>query len=64
MTAYFCFKVWLHSRPGVGRTYYEGFVEIVATDETEAEQAARARLRRVHGHGDWHIDGIERRARR
>lgn len=56
---YFSFTVWTHSRPGIGRTYYEGKVDVRATDQEQAISVALGRLARIYGHRDWHIDRVD-----
>lgn len=35
------FRVQLHARPAIGRTFYEGYIDVVAVDEEAAARAAR-----------------------
>jgi len=58
------YRVWMRSRPAMGRTFYDGKVDVWAENDVEAEEEAVARAARVHGHRDWEIDRIERLAGR
>jgi len=55
------YRIHMHSRPAMGRTFYDGHVDVFAEDEDAATQAAIAKAARVHGHRDWIIEAIESR---
>lgn len=52
-------RVWMHSRPAMGRTFYDGKVDVEADDFDEAREAAISRAARIHGHRDWVVEKIE-----
>lgn len=55
------YRVWMHSRPAMCRTIYEGKVDVAAESMDEAIEEAISRAARVHGHRDWKIERVEPR---
>lgn len=53
------YRVWMHSRPAIGRTFYDGKVEVIADTVAEAIESAIDNAARVHEHRDWVIERIE-----
>jgi hypothetical protein len=49
----------MHSRPAMGRAFYEGKVDVNAENFDDATEEAIRRAARVHGHRDWAVDKIE-----
>jgi hypothetical protein len=54
------YRVWMHSRPAMGREFYEGKVDVRAENDEQAEEYAIQRAARVHGHRDWSVVKVER----
>lgn len=54
------YRVFMHSRPAMGRTFYDGKVDVRADDEDKAIEQAISRAARVHGHRDWKVERVER----
>lgn len=54
------YRVWMHSKPAMARTYYRGKVDVHGAPSVEAavEEAIR-RAARVHGHRDWIVEWVE-----
>jgi hypothetical protein len=48
------FRVWMYSRPGLCREFYDGYVMVVAEDKDRAIERAKDR-----GHRDWIVERIE-----
>lgn len=57
------YRVWMHSRAAMCRSYYEGKIDVAAESEDRAVEIAINRAARVHGHRDWVVDRIERDVR-
>ena len=57
------YRVWMYSRPAMCREHYHGKVDVVADDEEQAIERAKAAAARVHGHCDWVIERVEIRDR-
>ena len=55
------YRVWMHSRPAMCRTFYEGKVDVRAENDDEAIEVAISRAAGVHGHRDWKVERVERR---
>ena len=53
------YRVFMHSRPAMCRTFYDGKVDVRAESDDEAVEIAINRAARVHGHRDWVIEKIE-----
>lgn len=53
------YRVWMHSRPAVCRTFYDGYVDVVADNYQDAVRWAIDRAARVHGHRDFIVDNVE-----
>jgi hypothetical protein len=57
------YRVWLRSKPGMYEQY-GGYVDVVAPNAKQAEEAAFAKLRRTYpnrSRGMWVVKKIERR---
>lgn len=55
------FRVWMHTKPAMCRTFYDGKVDVVADSADAAVDEAIRRAARVHGHRDFVVDKIEPR---
>lgn len=57
------FRVWMHSVPSPGSTYYDGYVDVWATDEEDAKPKAKKELRRTtfpeRSDSSWVVDKVE-----
>jgi hypothetical protein len=53
------YRVHMESRPAIGRTFYDGHVDVHANDEGQAIDEATAKAAKVHGHRDWHVIRVE-----
>lgn len=57
----YSYRVFMQSRPAMGRTFYEGHSDVFAPNDVVAESLAINKVARVHGHHDWIITKIERK---
>ena len=53
------YRVWMHTRSAMCRTYYSGKVDVVADGYDEAAEKAIRAASRTHGHSDFAIDKVE-----
>jgi hypothetical protein len=52
------YDVYLHSRPAMGREFYEGNVIVEADHPEQAIERAIHKVYLVHGHRDWKVDKV------
>lgn len=57
------FRVWMHSPPSPGWTYYDGKVDVFADDDEQAIERARRELKRGaffdRPESSWVVDRVE-----
>ena len=53
------YRIWMHSRPALGRSFYEGKVDVTADSVEDAIEGAITHSSWTHGHRDWKIERIE-----
>ena len=53
------YRVWMRSRPGMGREYDDGYVLVTAETPEAASERAKDRAHRVHGHRDWVVERVD-----
>lgn len=57
------YRVHLHSKPAVGLTFYEGYVDVLADSADQAPDAAMAKLRRTafpdRTPNDWRVVAVD-----
>lgn len=57
------YRVWLHSKPSPGWTYYEGYVDVFAEDDEDAFYRARRKLKYTsfpeRGMDSWTLEKVE-----
>lgn len=56
MTSY---RVWMHTKPAMCRTFYDGKVDVVAESADDAIEEAIRRAARTHGHRDFVVKSVE-----
>ena len=53
------YRVWMHTKPAMCRTFYEGKVDVTADDSESAIDEAIRRAASVHGHRDFVVKSVE-----
>lgn len=55
------YRVWMSTKAAMGRTFYDGKVDVEASDAEAAIQEAIRRAALVHGHSDFNVKNVELR---
>ena len=53
------YRVWMHTKPAMCRTFYDGKVDVVADSADDAIEEAIRRAARIHGHKEFVIKSVE-----
>lgn len=53
------YRVWMHRKPAMCRTFYDGKVDVYADGYDQAVEEAIRRAARVHGHRDFVVEKVE-----